>query len=148
MCKNDMYKYLKPFFVNNSSYSSNALDEIYHSNSAYEMQVKADLLNIDIYDISILQYLIETTAYHHAYWPHTAKRFVALKSLLRKSKDLPKKEWFVQLLTDLENNINEFKTDKWRMHTPGGKQHLKNLIQVLDILKKLSLLYESKHESK
>lgn len=115
----------------------NALNDIYHSNSAHEMQVKADLHCVDLNDIEVVKFLIDTTTYHHAFWPHTAKRFVAYKALLRKSKELVKQKEFNSLVAYVNEEIARIQNDKWRMSIPGGKQELKNLKQVLNILIKL-----------
>ena len=115
----------------------NGLDDVYHSNSMHEMKVKADLHNIDLYDKDALVFLIDATTYHHAFWPHTAKRFTAFKALLRTMKDLPSTAYFRELVEHVKNEIIEYTLDKWRKNTPGGKQELKNLNQVLNILEKI-----------
>ena len=113
------------------------LDDVYHSNSMHEMKVKADLHNIDLYDKDVLVFLIDTTTYHHAFWPHTAKRFTALKALLNTMRDLPEKDCFDDIVNVVKSEIAEYEADKWRRSTPGGKQEIKNLKQVLRILEKL-----------
>lgn len=113
------------------------LDDVYHSNSMHEMKVKADLHNIDLYDEDALVFLIDATTYYHAYWPHTAKRFTAFKALLRTMKDLPEKNYFDDVVNVVKSEIAEYEADKWRRSTPGGKQEIKNLKQVLRILEKL-----------
>ena len=120
------------------------LDDVYHSNSMHEMKVKADLHGIDLYDKDALVFLIDATTYHHAFWPHTAKRFTALKNLLRKSRSLPRSKDFNRLKKAVKDRITEVKNNKWSIYTPGGKQQVKNLIQVLDIFKKLEKDYEQK----
>ena len=114
-----------------------ALDDIYHSTSASEMQVKADLHNVDLHDIDVIVWLLNTTAYHHAFWPHTAKRFTAFKALLRKFKDLPLNSRFNELKRIVDTMICNVTFDKMRISTPGGKQQAKNLEQVRSILERL-----------
>ena len=113
------------------------LDDVYHSNSMHEMKVKADLHNIDLYDKDVLVFLIDATTYHHAFWPHTAKRFTAFKTLLKTMRDLPEKDCFDDVVNVVKSEIAEYEADKWRRNTPGGKQEIKNLKQVLRILEKL-----------
>lgn len=113
------------------------LDDVYHSNSMHEMKVKADLHNIDLYDKDALVFLIDATTYHHAFWPHTAKRFTAFKALLKTMRDLPEKDCFDDVVNVVKSEIAEYEADKWRRSTPGGKQEIKNLKQVLRILEKL-----------
>ena len=113
------------------------LDDVYHSNSMHEMKVKADLHNIDLYDKDALVFLIDATTYHHAFWPHTAKRFTAFKTLLKTMRDLPEKDCFDDVVNVVKSEIAEYEADKWRRSTPGGKQEIKNLKQVLKILEKL-----------
>ena len=129
---------------NNSQYPFHVLDDIYHSTSVAEMKVKADMNCVDLHDIDVLVFLIDTSAYHHAFWPHTAKRFTVLKNLLRKSRSLPQSKDFNRLKKAVKDRITEVKNNKWSIYTPGGKQQVKNLIQVLDIFKKLEKDYEQK----
>lgn len=115
----------------------NSLNDIYHSNSMHEMQVKADLYDIDLYEKDVLIFLIDTTTYHHAFWPHTAKRFTAFKALLKTMKDLPRNRWFDEIVKNVKDKLAEYEANKWRRSIPGGKQEIKNLKQVICILKKL-----------
>ena len=124
--------------------SYSALDDIYHSTDMYEMKVKADMHNIDLRDPRAIIYLIDTTAYHHAFWPHTAKRFTAFKALLRSMKDLPAIPGFFKIVEHVNASIEEIDCQNPVMNTPGRRQELKNLQQVLSILNKL---YD-KHESR
>ena len=128
----------------NNGIPYDVLDDIYHSTSADEMQVKADMHCIKLDDPDVILYLIRTTTYHHAFWPHTSKRFTALKNLLRKSRSLPQSKDFSRLKKAVKDRITEVKNNKWSIYTPGGKQQVKNLIQVLDIFKKLEKDYEQK----
>lgn len=114
-----------------------SLDDVYHSNNMHEMKVKADLHGIDLHDKDTLIFLIDTTTYHHAYWPHTSKRFTAFKALLRTMKDLPSTVYFRDIVDHVKLEIAEYTLNKLRNNTPGGKQELKNLNQVLGILEKL-----------
>lgn len=122
---------------NNSQYPFNVLDDIYHSDSVHELQIKADMHCVDLNDIDVLIFLIDTSAYHHAFWPHTKKRFTAVKSLLKKSHSLPQSKDFERLKRAVKDRVIERKSSKWCIHTPGGKQEVKNLMQVLDIFNKL-----------
>ena len=117
--------------------SYEALNDIYHSNTMSEMQVKADLHNVDLNDVVNILFLIDTTTYHHAYWPHTAKRFVAFKKLLKTLKDLPNDSQFDWMVSRLYNILHEYENNKFKSTTPGGKQEIKNLHQVIAILEKL-----------
>lgn len=112
------------------------LNDIYHSNDSNEMLIKADLYNIDLNDMQNIEFLIDTTAYHHAFWPHTAKRFVAFKDFLRNYSNL-KIEDIGSLISYVNMKIDEIKNDKWKVSIPGGKQEMKNLQQVEKILLKL-----------
>ena len=123
--------------INHSKYSFSDLDDIYHSTSVHEMQVKADLHAVDLADVDVLIYLIGTTTYHHAFWPHTAKRFTALKNILRHSHDLPKSKDFKRLKDNVKSRLDECEHGKWIKSTPGGRQEIKNIKQVLDILDNL-----------
>ena len=121
----------------NDDNTSNALNDIYHSSSMHEMKIKADLYGIDLNDVNNILFLIDTTTYHHAFWPHTSKRFIALKNLLRHSHDLPKHKMFLSLKDAVSSRLLECEHGKWIKHTPGGRQEIKNLRQVIDILDKL-----------
>ena len=124
-----------PNVQNHASYE--ALDDIYHSNSMDEMLVKADLHNVDLNDVVNILFLIDTTTYHHAYWQHTAKRFVAFKKLLKTLKDLPNDSQFDWLMTRVCNTLHEHELNNFKRTTPGGKQEIKNLRQVIAILENL-----------
>ena len=114
-----------------------ALNDIYHSTSMHEMKVKADLHSIDLNDIDAIMFLVDQTTYHHAFWPHTAKRFVAFKNLLRTMVNLPANPDFQRLVDSVKTSIDERENNRWIRSTPGGKQEIKNLKQVLKILKNL-----------
>lgn len=113
------------------------LDDIYHSTLANEMRVKADLHNIDLSNLTVVLYLIDTTTYHCAFWPHTAKRFTAFKSLLRSMKDFPKDPGFKEVKRAVNDSIDEILSNKWKKDLPGGRSQVKNLKQVIKILEKL-----------
>lgn len=121
----------------NNGIPYDVLDDIYHSTSADEMQVKADMHCIELDDPDVILYLIRTTTYHHAFWPHTAKRFTAFKALLRKLKTLPEDPLFNDIKRYVKDSINEILCDRWKKDLPGCKQEVKNLKQVLKILEKL-----------
>ena len=98
------------------------------------MLIKADLYNIDLYDPYVLMFLIKTTTYHHAFWPHTAKRFYAFKKVLKSLKNLPRDPKFIDILNYVSNTIDEYEHNMFRQSTPGGRQETQNLKQVMDIL--------------
>lgn len=114
------------------------LDDIYHSTSKHEMQVKADLHCIDLHSRDVLVFLIDTTTYHAAFWPHTSKRFTAFKALLRSMKDLPEHDSFAVVVEKVCHDIYQLEHDVITRVTPGRRHELKNLKQVQAILMKLS----------
>ena len=119
-----------------------AINDIYHSETVYEMQVKLDLYNINLNnDVDVVLMLIDITTYHHAFWPHTAKRFTSFKQILRKQKDLPKNPQFEWMVNRVKAEIDEYEHDVFRANTLGGKQEIKNLIQVVKILEHLKMKY-------
>ena len=63
-----------------------ALNKVYHSESMHEMEVNADLLGVDLCNPYVLLFLAKQTAYHHAFWSHTKKRFTAFKNILRRNR--------------------------------------------------------------
>lgn len=117
---------------------SDAIDQVYHSSSMHEMRVKADVLGIDLCNQYILFYLARTTAYHDAFWPHTKKRFIAFKTLLRKDKTVRKALLDGQLLArlkDLRTSMLLDMSDPINI-TPGYKKELKNIAQLVQIAEK------------
>ena len=112
------------------------LDDIYHSTDASEMLIKADLYYISLNDEQIIEFLIDTTTYHDAFWPHTAKRFLAFKDFLKNYSSL-KIEQIDYLVSYVNAKICEIRQNKWKSSVPGGKKEMKNLQQVEKILKKL-----------
>ena len=125
----------------NASYD--ALDKVYHSNSMYEMLVNADLMDVDLCNPFVLWYLAKQTTYHHAYWPHTAKRFVAFKNLLRHDKRIrtaissDKDLVFWTLVADMYKRKKDDIASYPSMHnTPGAKQHFKNIEELMHIVEK------------
>ena len=122
-----------------TGYSLSDLDKVYHNDSMHKMLVCADLLGVDICNSNVLLYLIDQTTYHHAFWPHTAKRFTALKNVLRHSKDVRKSLKDGVLLGILEKKLARMHIEYDTMplaRTPGRKQEIKNMEQVVDIVKK------------
>lgn len=117
-------------------YDFSVLNQIYHSEDMHEMLMKADLYCVDMHDKIVLCYLIETTTYHDAYWPHTAKRFIAFKNVLKQLHCLPSMPDFNLLVNHVKDMI-EFRKNYPYKNTQGRKKELKNLKQVLDILHKL-----------
>ena len=114
------------------------LDAVYHSETMCEMEVKADLYRVDLCNPYVLMFLAKHTAYHHAYWPHTKKRFTAFKNILRYDK-LVKKSFgdmkFYALITGMLDEMLKTK-DNPLYNTPGARQHLKNVKQVVEIVEK------------
>lgn len=124
--------------VDSSKIDFRLVDDIYHSTSMHEMLVKADLYGIDMQQLEVLKYLANTTAYHHAFWPHTAKRFTAFKAYLRTCKDLPDKDFFEDLREFVTNEMIRCEVTTYQeWEVPGARQETKNWKQVLDILDKL-----------
>lgn len=125
------------FLKDNAKCSLSALDSVYHSESLDEMKINADLHNVDLCNSYVLFYLACTTTYHHAFWPHTAKRFAAFKSLLRHDNNVRK-----AISTD--NGVlwtllmDKFKSIDANMNstTPGLKKQWKNLKQIIGIVEK------------
>lgn len=127
------------FGSNSFSDLFNALDRVYHSESMHEMQVNADLQGVDLCNPYVLMFLARETTYHHAFWPHTAKRFLAFKNILRKNKDVRKSFKDGNLLAMLNirllvlNNSNHHSS---LCDTPGQRQELKNIKEVISIVEK------------
>lgn len=122
-----------------TGYSFWSLDKVYHSNTMHEMQINADLENIDICNPYVLMFLAKQTTYHHAFWKHTAKRFTAFKNILRKNKDVRKSLRDGRFLHMLEHHfdaMNETMKSSMVFNTSGRKQEYKNMKQVIDIVKK------------
>ena len=124
----------------NAKCTLNALDSVYHSESMHEMKINADLHGVDLCNPYVLFYLACTTAYHHAFWPHTAKRFTAFKSLLRYDANIrraialddgvlwtPLMDKFKPIDSAMNSNIYT---------TLGRKKQWKNLKQIIDIVEK------------
>lgn len=63
--------------------NADALDDIYHSNSWQEMQVKIALYGMVLNTIDHA-WLCNTLAYHYGFWPHTRPRFKAYCQLVVK----------------------------------------------------------------
>ena len=112
------------------------LDKVYHSSSMNEMRINADLQNVDLCNAYVLLFLTIQTAYHHAFWPHTAKRFTAFKNILRKDNAVKKSLEDGKLLNMLEEllayNVKEMENPL--NNVPGKKQELKNIKQVISIV--------------
>lgn len=124
----------------NAKCALGALDSVYHSESMHEMKINADLHSVDLCNSYVLFYLACTTAYHHAFWPHTAKRFTAFKSLLRYDAN-------VRRAIALDDGVlwtllmDKFKSIDYAMNSniytmPGREKQWKNLKQIIDIVEK------------
>ena len=119
--------------------TSEALDKVYHSESRHEMEVNADLQGVDLTNPHVLLYLAKQTAYHHAFWPHTAKRFLAFKNILRYNKQVRASLKDGQLLSMINihfDAIVAWYCDDPIYDTPGHRQEMDNLKQVISIVEK------------
>lgn len=115
------------------------LDKVYHSESRHEMEVNADLQGVDLANPHVLLYLAKETAYHHAFWQHTAKRFLAFKNILRYNKCVRASLKDGQLLSMINvyfDAIVACYCDDPMYDTPGHRQEMKNLKQVINIVEK------------
>lgn len=122
-----------------TGYSYSVLDKVYHSESQHEMEVNADLMGVDLCNPLVLKFLADQTTYHHAFWPHTAKRFTAFKNILRHNKYVKKSlkdKVFLEMMKDtLDKYIK--KTSDPLHNVPGYRQELKNIKQVVSIVEKI-----------
>lgn len=102
------------------------VNDIYHSESPYEMKVKADMLGVDLNNIDVLKFLVKTTTYHAAFYPHTKKRFKSLVWLLKNDSALTEShttnfiDWINKQITDLRNETS------LSYLVPGAFQELRN----------------------
>ena len=114
------------------------LNKVYHSESMQEMEVNADLLGVDLCNPYVLLFLAKETAYYHAFWPHTKKRFTAFKNILRRNRLVRKSLEDMKFYTLISGKLDEMM--KYKDHplysTPGIKQELKNVKQVVEIVEK------------
>ena len=114
------------------------LNKVYHSESMQEMEVNADLLGVDLCNPYVLLFLAKETAYYNAFWPHTKKRFTAFKNILRRNKLVRKSLEDMKFYVLISSKLNEMM--KYKNHplysTPGIKQELKNVKQVVEIVEK------------
>ena len=122
----------------NCSSSIRDLDKVYHSESMHEMEVNADLLGVDLCNPYVLLFLAEQTAYHHAFWQHTKKRFTAFKNILRRNRLVRKSLEDMKFYALISGKLDEM--TKYKDHplygTPGRMQELKNVKQVVEIVEK------------
>ena len=122
----------------NCSSSIRDLDKVYHSESMHEMEVNADLLGVDLCNPYVLLFLAEQTAYHHAFWSHTKKRFTAFKNILRRNRLVRKSLEDMKFYALISGKLDEM--IKYKDHplygTPGRMQELKNVKQVVEIVEK------------
>lgn len=126
--------------IENTKNTFSELDKVYHSSTMHEMQVNADLNNVDLCNPYVLFFLAKETTYHHAFWPHTAKRFTAFKNLLRHNKDVKKSFGDMKFWTLVQDEYNKLddeinKNVRWK-YMPGRQQELKNWEQIISIVEK------------
>lgn len=122
-----------------TGYEFDALDKVYHSESMHEMEINADLYGINICNPHVLFFLAKTTAYHYAFWPHTSKRFLAFKNILRKNKAVQKslKNGILKALLDERlTALIEWSRDDPIQCISGKKQEIKNIRQIIEIINK------------
>ena len=114
------------------------LDKVYHSESMHEMEVNADLLGVDLCNPYVLLFLAEQTAYHHAFWQHTKKRFTAFKNILRRNRLVRKSLEDMKFYALISGKLDEMmKYKDYPLYsTPGRMQELKNVKQVVEIVEK------------
>ena len=137
MCFNDSEIKIFKMDYDISKYDYKDIDAIYHSNSMDEMKVKADLYAIDLNDVDVLLALCDTTTYHHAFWPHTKKRFTAFKNLLRYEKSIEEASRSIKFSFEVKRALDAYLHEQKDLYlTPGRRQEIKNLKQVLEIVAK------------
>ena len=104
-----------------------------------EMEVNADLLGVDLCNPYVLLFLAEQTAYHHAFWPHTKKRFIAFKNILRRNRQVKEslQDFAFYSLIDSKLKQLESQTDNPLYFTPGGSKEIENIQQVISIVEKV-----------
>ena len=114
------------------------LNKVHHSESMQEMEVNADLLGVDLCNPYVLLFLAKETAYYHAFWPHTKNRFIAFKNILRRNRLVRKSLEDMKFYALISGKLDEMM--KYKDHplysTPGIKQELKNIRQVVEIVEK------------
>ena len=100
-------------------HSVHTLNDIYHSTSPEEMQLKIASSGIQL-DINSIKWLIDEVAYHAAYWPHTLSRYDSFIKLIHRDKDIRKlacsdeviayclKKACYATVIDLQGDINHF----------------------------------------
>lgn len=123
-----------------AKYDWDAIDDVYHSSTMHEIKVKADLHNVDLCDPKVLFLLLQLTTYHHAFWPHTAKRFTALKNLLRYDKSIEqgsRSKWLYSKSLAKYNDLKSIYDNDSLYKTPGNRQEIANWKQALNILEQL-----------
>ena len=112
------------------------LDDIYHSESPEEMKIKADMYSIDLNDIEVLKFLVETLTYHAAFCPHTKNRFKAFLKLLKNDKTLTNaqsKEFVGWVENEFANLAYEYHNNSI-YRTPGKIDEISNYGKVLNTL--------------
>lgn len=121
-------------YKDNISIDYKLVDDIYHSESPYEMKVKADMFGIDLNNADVLKYLIKTTTYHDAFWPHTKQRFESLLWLLKNDNTLTTTHTddFIKWIND---EINELGDETSYSYSPPGKfDEFQNYRKVLNAI--------------
>ena len=100
-------------------HSLHTLNDIYHSTSPDEMQLKIASSGIQL-DINSIKWLIDEVAYHAAYWPHTLPRYCSFIKLIHQDKDVRKlacsdeviayclKKACYAIVIDLQGDIDHF----------------------------------------
>ena len=126
-------------FAEKSECEYDAIIKVYHSETKCEMEVNADLMGVDLCNPYVLMFLAKETTYHHAFWPHTAKRFTAFKNVLRHNKAVRKSLRDTKFLSMIADYYKRHKLlceyDRVR-DTIGRRLELKNIKQVVDIVEK------------
>ena len=142
--------HLHKYFAKHPS-TAKALDDIYHSTSVSEIRIKADLHGIDLDDVNVLLHLIVTTVYHDAYWPHTHKRYIALKRLLRSGKGIEhasrSQELYSYVKKEYDTLLDPNNPFYYINATLGRKQQKQNYAEILSIISKPISRKVEMHES-
>ena len=115
------------------------LNKVYHSESMHEMEVNADLLGVDLCNPYVLLFIAKQTAYRHAFWSHTKKRFTAFKNILRHNKSIKESlkdmKFYALICRELDEMLKKYKGNSL-YSIPGLKKEQKNIEQVINIVEK------------
>ena len=133
--------------ITDEKLDSAKLNDIYHSTSAEEMQLKIAMYGKKLSILDII-WLIDCVVYHASFWPHTLDRYNALCDLIKKDKDVRAIALSPKVISSCvkhSNSLEDYNNstiDDYASLVPGKQMQIYYYIKIVEHILRLKLKRE------